>query len=599
MARLARTASGVRSAYDAIVVGSGYGGGVAASRLARAGLKVAVLERGREILPGEFPTGLLAAQRDTQITVAGKRIGSASALFDIRVGRDVHVLQGCGVGGTSLINANVCLNPTPVVLDDPRWPQQIRFDHFLNIGFHRARAMLAPETLPPDKSPLKLKALEKAAAALGRRVERVPLHIAFEETFNAAGVHQPACTLCGDCMGGCNVGAKTTVHCTYLADAVRHGAEVFEDAAVRFIEKTADKAWRVVFRTSAVSNRTVPRRGVIAPLVVLAAGTLGSNEILMRSRERGLALSSRLGERVSTNADAIALGYNNDVPVNAIGIGNTHKPKVPPPGPGVTGLIDLRHRRAPEQRLAIVEASVQSALAAMLPLALPASAATAPSEDFTAALRNLTRNLAATGESLFRGAYSGATHHTQIFLAVGHDSGTGRITLDGDNLAIDWPDALKEPVFAAIEETLKQLVTATRGTYVPNPATNKLLGGNLFTVHPLGGCIMGEDRDGGVVDHKCRVFDASPGCAKDAVHDGLYVCDASVIPCALGVHPLLTITAVAERAMLLLARDLGRSLDVEPVVGRGRAVPMPAVETSQATIDGVASSAPATATSNA
>jgi cholesterol oxidase len=110
---------------------------------------------------------------------------------------------------------------------------------------------------------------------------------------------------------------------------------------------------------------------------------------------------------------------------------------------------------------------------------------------------------------------------------------------------------------------------------------------------------MGEDRDGGVVDHKCRVFDASPGCAKDAVHDGLYVCDASVIPCALGVHPLLTITAVAERAMLLLARELGRSLDVEPVVGRGRAVPMPAVETSQATIDGVASSAPATATSNA
>lgn len=566
MARLARSASGVRAAYDAIVVGSGYGGGVAASRLARAGLKVAVLERGREILPGEFPTGLLAAQKDTQITIAGKRVGSPSALFDIRVGRDVHVLQGCGVGGTSLINANVCLNPTPLVFDDTRWPQQLRLDHYLNIGFHRARAMLAPEALPLDKTPLKLQALEKAAAALGRTVERVPLHIAFEEKFNAAGVHQSACTHCGDCMGGCNVGAKTNVHCTYLADAVRHGAEIFEDASVRHIERAGSKDWRVVFHTSAATRRTVPRRSTQAPIVVLAAGTLGSNEILMRSRERGLAVSAMLGERISTNADAIALGYNNDIPVNAVGIGNTVKPKVPAPGPGVTGLIDMRSRRAPEQRLAIVEASVQSALAHMLPLALPASAAMAPSENIAAALRSLTENLAASGESLFRGAYTGATHKTQIFLAVGHDSGSGRITLEGDHLSIHWPEALKEPVFAAIEETLQQLVKATGGTYVPNPATTKLLGGNLFTVHPLGGCVMGEDRDTGVVDHKCRVYDAA-GAGKNAVHDGLFVCDASVIPCSLGVHPLLTITAIAERAMLLLARDRDLALDVTPAVG--------------------------------
>jgi cholesterol oxidase len=111
MARLARPASELLARYDAIVVGSGYGGGVSASRLARAGLKVAVLERGREFLPGEFPSNLLAAQRETQISVAGKHIGSHSALFDLRMGDDVHAMMGCGLGGTSLINANVCLSP--------------------------------------------------------------------------------------------------------------------------------------------------------------------------------------------------------------------------------------------------------------------------------------------------------------------------------------------------------------------------------------------------------------------------------------------------------------------------------------------------------
>src|SRR5688572_3810296 len=98
MPRLGRSAAEIRQEYDAVVVGSGYGGGVAASRLARMGFKVAVLERGREYLPGDFPTDLLGAQSETQISGAGKRIGSRTALFDMRLGRDVHVMLGCGLG---------------------------------------------------------------------------------------------------------------------------------------------------------------------------------------------------------------------------------------------------------------------------------------------------------------------------------------------------------------------------------------------------------------------------------------------------------------------------------------------------------------------
>ncbi len=552
MAGLARPATELRGEYDVVVVGSGYGGGVAAARLSGLGLKVAVIERGREILPGQFPTTLLGAARDFQTTAGGRRTGSPDALFDLRMGRDIHALVGCGLGGTSLINANVCLSPDMLVLEDERWPTPVRTDHFLNVGFHRAREMLAPELLPAGDHPLKLQALEIAARALGRNAERVPLHIAFEPKVSSGGVKQPACTRCGDCMGGCNVGAKTTVHSTYLADAARRGAEIFTELSVRYVERALDGRWRVVFLSPGSRERTVPMRSVTARLVVLGAGTLGSSEILLRSKARGLSVSSRLGFGLSTNADAIAFGYNTDIPVNAIGIGNVGRPKVPPPGPAVTGMVDLRRRREASERITLVEASIQSAMARLLPLLLPAGALLGGRAEW--ALGDLLADLGRTGESVFHGPYSGAVHNTQVFLAVGHDSGSGELRLEGDHVTIHLPGALKEPVFHSIEATVAKAVAATGGTYVANPVSHKLLGGNLFTVHPLGGCGMGETRLEGVVDHQCRVFDADPTKAADAVHEGLFVCDGSVIPCPLGVHPLLTITAIAERAMLLFAR---------------------------------------------
>ncbi len=563
MSRLARPAAELKPGYDAIVVGSGYGGGVAASRLARMGLKVAVLERGREWLPGEFPRNMLAAQRALQMTGPKVRLGNATALFDLRLGSDVHVLQGCGLGGTSLINANVCLTPDPRVLEDGRWPQLLRTSHWLNVGYHRARAMLAPQPLPAASKPLKLAALEKAAKALGAEVERVPLHIAFETRVNACGVRQPACTECGDCMGGCNVGAKTTVHSTYLTDAANHGAEIYTGLLVRAVDRAADGRWHVVAQRLDRDGAPSPARRISAGMVVLAAGTLGTNEILQRSRERGLALSARLGKQVTTNADAIAFGYNNDVAVNAVGIGHPPRPKAEKPGPGVAGLIDLRSAREPERRLAIVEAAIQSAMAPILPLAL--SAGSALGIDTDRGLRDRLAEFGRGAESLVLGAYRGAARNTQVFLAVGHDSGTGEIVLDGDKPRIVWPNAAQEPVYAAINAVLTEAVKATGGTFIPNPATLRLLGGNLFTVHPLGGCSMADDRETGVVDGRGRVFDADPAKDPTAVHDGLYVCDGSVMPRSLGVHPLLTITAIAEYVMLLYARDRGATLGVEPM----------------------------------
>ncbi len=559
MARLARPTSELLPRYDVVVVGSGYGGGVAASRLARAGLSVAVLERGREILPGEFPSSLAGAARELQTFSGGKRIGRHDGLFDVRLGPDVGVLAGCGLGGTSLINANVCLNPDGLVFEDECWPAPIRTDHYLSLAFDRARRMLAPEPLPMAFAPTKLAAFERAAAALGRSVERVPLHMAFEARVNAAGVRQPACVQCGDCMGGCNVGAKTTVHATYLADAVNYGATLFTGLKVRFVEPAREGGWRVVAHASGEAKH-VPMRTVTAAMVVIAAGTLGTSEILVRSRERGLSLSDRLGKSVSTNADAVSFSYDERERVGAIGAGYPGKLEGDAPGPAVTGLIDLRRRRDPAERIAIVECAVPSAVAGLLPLLVPAAAAAMPTSELD--LQARLAELKDAAASVAGGASNGALAKTQLLLTVGHDSAGGEIVPAGDEVEIRWPDLRSEPVFGRMATILDMAAKASGGSLISNPLSRPPFGGPMLTFHPLGGAPMGRDRTQGVVDHKCRVFDGDPRQAPDAVHRGLYVMDGSVMPRSLGIHPLLTIAAIAERAVMLLARDLGRALDV-------------------------------------
>ena len=130
--------------------------------------------------------------------------GSArpTALFDVRVGKDVNVLMACGLGGTSLINANVCLSPDARVFDDTAWPGEVRRDRLLAEGFVRARHMLRPEVSPNASSYEKVAALRTAALAFERSVKPIPLHVTYESGPNAAGVQQEACTECGDCCGG-------------------------------------------------------------------------------------------------------------------------------------------------------------------------------------------------------------------------------------------------------------------------------------------------------------------------------------------------------------------------------------------------------------
>ncbi|MGH6833012.1 MAG: GMC family oxidoreductase N-terminal domain-containing protein, partial [Methyloceanibacter sp.] len=300
---LSSPSSEIKPAYDVVVVGSGYGGGVAASRLSRAGQSVCVIEKGKEFPTGSFPSRLPELRRELQLNGGKIRSGSRTGLFDFRLGADIHVLVGCGLGGGSLINAGVALAPDARVFADPAWPEELVADGLLELGFKRAASMLRPARYKNAPELTKYRALEASSAAFGVPPVAAPVVVSFEDIVNPAGVMQPACTLCGDCCSGCNVGAKNTVAMTYLPDAKAHGADIFTELSVTHLAK-GEGGWRVYFAQSDAKDASPSF--VAARTVVLAAGTLGSTEILLRSRERGLALSDRLGEGFSANGDIIA-----------------------------------------------------------------------------------------------------------------------------------------------------------------------------------------------------------------------------------------------------------------------------------------------------
>ena len=346
-----------------------------------------------------------------------------------------------------------------------------------------------------------------------------PVVVSFEAQTNPAGIAQPACTLCGDCCAGCNVGAKNTLALTYLPDAVAHGAEIFAEAAVRVVTQVST-GWRIELASGA---------SVTAGLVILGAGTLGTAEILLRSRDQGLPLSDRLGEGFSGNGDIIAFGLGAKERIHAIGVGHPRRFDGPPVGAAVSGQIEIVDAHVLENGLVLQEGVLPSALAPMLPmLFLPGG------------------RLLGALESLIKGVYEGPLSHLQTFFAVSHDRAAGRLTLSDDRLSLAWPGVADEPVFQRLHAALRAAVGAVGGRYLESPLAGTAAGAKPATAHPLGGVRMADDAARGCVDHAGRVYAARAGTA---VHAGLYVIDGSVM---------------AERALILLARDRNLAFDDAP-----------------------------------
>jgi cholesterol oxidase len=556
---------------DVLIVGSGYGGAVAAARLAgctvagaagaRRPAEIWVVERGREYLRGMFASRfaeLPSHVRFSRQDGAPPR-GYAEALFDLRLGDDCHVLLGSGLGGGSLINAGVMERPAEDVWAQG-WPDTLD-RQAVDKGYAAALAMLTPQKAPELP---KFAALQRLAKHAGAQADLCGVAVHFgDAAVNSAGVTMQPCTLCGDCMTGCNQGAKATLDTNYLAYAAARKVQMFCGATVEKLVApvAAGAPWRVEWHHSESGLR--PRDGapyaIRARRVVLAAGALGSTEILLRSRSEGLRFSPKLGRRFSGNGDLVAgiIRHADEVNATADQESDPADPRVRGVGPTITGLVRTGNA---ERRFAVEEFAVPGALArvfgeVMATFGVWADAPAADGQD----------PLAAGGRAI---------SHSGLYGCMGDDGAHGAIELAQPARGIDagvriaWPELKNHPLFDDQMAWLRAACTGEEGAYVvanpawrllPNELKAVLEAGAAATVHPLGGCAMGPSAADGVVDHWGRVF-----AADGRLHDGLAVLDGAIVPRALGINPALTIAALAEQAVPGLRDDWGLKSADEP-----------------------------------
>ncbi|KZO92761.1 FAD/NAD(P)-binding domain-containing protein [Calocera viscosa TUFC12733] len=577
--RIGLPATAIHESYDCVVIGSGYGGGIAASRMSRAGKRVALFERGEERWPGEYPSSLPLCAPELAVHARdGTTLGKRNGLYQLHLGKNQNVFVANGLGGTSLLNANVALRADERTLGLDVWPRELREDpKALDKYYQRAEAMLEPVPYPADAPPLpKLELLEQQAALLGpeysERFYRPPITVTFEERLNAAGVMQQPSTLQGNDTTGVNDGSKNSTLVNYISDAWNHGCEIFCEIEARYILYSEPlKKWVVFYaalafgRSSFSEDLNSALQFVLCDQVFLGAGTLGTNEILLRSQSMGLKVSPRLGTNFSGNGDILAFAYNTDLEANAIGMPGTLPPSKfsnGPVGPCITGVIDMRDATAAPNVLdgyVIEEGVVPHALADVLGTILNLT----PGKVLpNLGLADWVKHAARQAATRAFGPYAGALKHTQTYLIMSHDDGQGDLTLANDTLDVAFADVGREQHIQHLNDTLAKATGAVKGTYVPGPFCSPLWGTSLISVHPVGGAAMGDSGEVAVTNHRGQVF---TGKGKE-VHEGLFVTDGAVIPTPLGVNPFLTISALAERTVDLAAQDMDASIDLSRVL---------------------------------
>ncbi len=559
MNRLSSPITELKPAYEVVVIGSGYGGGIAASRMSRLGKKVCLLEKGKEFLPGEFPKTLLEASPEMQVNLPNKHIGSKNGLYEFVVGDGINVFKGCGLGGTSLVNANVSIVPEDRVFEDTCWPDQIRNNmNSLREGIAAAWDMLKPNPYPEGENgyPVlaKTECMRKSASAMNEPFHLADINVTFENKRNHVGVDQEKCINCGDCVTGCNHKAKNTTYMNYLPDAKNHGAEIFTEIGVSHIEKSGNQ-WLVYFDIYDTGREKfdAPPMFIKADMIFVCAGSIGSTEIMLRSAQKGLPVSDMLGKKFTGNGDVLGFGYNNDEPIHGIGLGKkAEEGKIAEVGPCITSVIDMRNKPVLEEGMTLEEGSIPGPIhSIMVPALVPISKFIGKDTDsgFGDFMKEKWREL----KSLLGGAYRGALDNTQVYLVMTHDSGDGEIVLEDNRARVQWKGVGKEAIFGKVNESLKNATKALGGTYVKNPTWTKRMDFDLVTVHPLGGCAMADDASAGVVDHKGQVYSGNSGTK---LHPGLFVLDGAILPRPVGTNPLLTISGLAERACREIATEM-------------------------------------------
>ena len=453
----------MRRHYDVIVVGSGFGGAVMACRLAESGRSVGVLERGRRWDRSEFPRSLSQVA-----TSAFWELGRSHGFLEYSAFRRVDVIHGAGVGGGSLHYFNVNVPAAAAIFTDPRWPSAVTrrsLDPYYDLALRElGSAPLAP---PPGRHelPERTTAFVRAAQQAGYSAEPLPIAVyTGEPRVNLfSGLEDNPCTYCGNCLLGCDIGAKNTLDTNYLARAEhRHGAEIFPLHLVGSIEPRPSGGYTVSYRRLAEDPRGPSDPGTVdADVVVVAAGSLGSTQLLLACRDRYRTLPnlpSALGERFSVNGEYL-LGFIRDAATRVDpGLGPPITARVTAsPGDHLVTIEDLG---LPDSLLWYLDGMLSLRERRLVDFARLVSsylgAAFHPGRRPRPAVRL---------DDLFRNS---ATAWVMPLLGMGTDSSDGRMKLTGGSLDVDWSPARNRRLYREMTDVMNRIASGAGGRFVPS-----------------------------------------------------------------------------------------------------------------------------------
>ena len=509
--------------FDVVVIGSGFGGSVAALRLREKGYSVAVLEAGKRFDDKDFPK--------TSWRLRKFLFAPALGLYGIQrihALPDVLILCGAGVGGGSLVYANTLYQPGDKYFNDPHWSSITDWKSELTPFYDLARRMLGVEVNPyfsPSDQAMKEVAEQMG---VGHTFTLAPLGIYFgkgegvesaDPYFGGVGPARSGCTNCGSCMTGCRHNAKNTLPKNYLGLAEKIGAQVFPLTTVTGLEQLPDGNWKV----SAKKTDGIGRSSFIAREVVMAAGTYNTQKLMHTFKATTLPLiSDFLGNLSRTNSEALTGAI---MPTTNIDFSR---------GAAITSSFYT----APDTHVEPVRYGKGSNSMGLLQTLLT-DGWTARDRRKHWAAQFISRpslivkilNVRKWSErTVITLVMQNVDSSIKVFMKRGIIG--RRLTSINDS---EHPNATYIP---AANETIKRVAENYGG--ITAGTVGDLIGAP-FTAHFVGGCVIGSNSSSGVIDPYHRVYN----------YPTLHIVDGSTITANLGVNPSLTITAQAERAFAM------------------------------------------------
>ena len=524
-----------------------------------------VLERGKRYPMGSFPRTPHEMARnfwnlpgELRRHPRQKPAEETHGLFDIRNYDNLDAVVCAGLGGGSLIYANVFLEPPEEVFDSG-WPA-VCTKQTLQPYFQVAKSVLGARPIPQNADPrrriIRTELFQEFAVSQKRKSRLLDLNVFFGNDFdnptpmgvqqaNRYGAVQTSCVYCAECDVGCNTHSKNTLDLNYLFVAERHyGATILtEHLAEKIVplnereEEDADADGAHGFRVICRDLNTKQEYATSTRRVVVAAGTLGSTELLLRCRDKFKSLpkiSPKLGCCFSGNGDFLSLVVDGERPAD------------PNYGPVITQAIDynLLEDFNRDHAFLLEDASYPAFLAwSIESVRLPVYGA----RFLRQIIRNIRRRIIGgttgrVGHILSSVLRDDLSYTSSVLLCMGIDRANGTMTLDKNGyLDIGWPTKDNISLYNAILDTGRRFGAWAHGRkFVPLPNWLWPLRNNV-TVHPLGGCILADDPSSGVTSADPKTMGQVFG------YTGLYVADGAIVPTAVGANPSATISALAER----------------------------------------------------